>query len=308
MSGSGKDRDDEDPEGRSWIQTFGQSILLIGAIAGIAAIGIAIRDNVSNNEAFILAELDFFLALTLMVSLGSILLLRRKLQRARSYYDKRHMETMLHAVDILREQPPKQDHVHQFTQIIEEYIIHGESGSFNWVLEGFNATDNPSEAMVVKLSGDAPSDFVELNFHALDLRSEETVMSHTIMVDNAYLKVVSIQFPAPLSPAEYFKIRVSCHWDNIFPRVQRNKYVFFNWSAYAAKGVDRHVCRLKSDRRIIDFTLETLAATTKEREKSPIEPSAGSGGNGFALEWLVTNSSEIYLLTFILTNQSPRAS
>src|SRR5713226_8458574 len=53
---------------------------------------------------------------------------------------------------------PLSDTWHHFTFVEEEYIIHGDDGTYNWILSGSNTLDKPSQYLTVKFSGDAPID------------------------------------------------------------------------------------------------------------------------------------------------------
>ena len=194
-------------------------------------------------------------------------------------------------------QPPYSDTQHHLTYVREEYVVHGDDGTFNWILKGHNALDSPSQSLFVKISGDSPVDVTELPLTVLDRLHGDRPLTTTCVTDRPNCKAYAIEFERPLEPMQAFEIQVNCRWDNTFIRTRRRDYVFFSWGAFAALGIDRLIGRLVCDTTIADFVLERFDDGQRLRE--PRQPRVmDSSSKHTVLEWEVLNPRSIYVLSF----------
>jgi hypothetical protein len=218
---------------------------------------------------------------------------RGELQRFRGLF-----EGML-ALFLYTTEQPQVDIKHHYTLIQEEYVIHKDDGMYNWVLRGRNTLNEPSAGVVLKLSGDSPSDLSSLSLAITDGITNQRFADGYLQVlnDLPYLKVFDIIFAKPIEKDEAFDLRVSCRWDNTFARSRRYDYVFFPWGQYAALGIDKSIGRLVSDVPISDFVLERLESGRLEKERA--QPKlVDTSAHHFVLEWEVSNPRHVYILRF----------
>jgi hypothetical protein len=191
---------------------------------------------------------------------------------------------------------PRSDKMHHFDCITEEYVIHGSDGTYNWVFEGQCVAER-SRYMVVKISGDSPCDGSALAFSATDLNGSDRKLDYRIRVDQPYCKVVAIFFRQELRKDDAFHIKVSCRWDNTFPRTRRFDYVFSPWGVYMNAGVEKIIGRLVADVKLVDFSLNKLE--DGEWVRTAAQPrEVHSSRRHTELEWEATNPSHIYQLAF----------
>ena len=190
---------------------------------------------------------------------------------------------------------PRSDQSHRFRCITEEYNIHGSNGTYNWEFEG-TCVAQRSRHLILKVSGDSPCDGIALAFSAKDV-CHDRKLDHRIRVDLPYCKVVAVFFTEELRQGDEFHIKVSCRWDNTFPRSRRFDYVFSPWGAYMSAGVERIVGRLVADVKLIDFSLNKLEDGEWVRTASqPRE--VHSSKRHTELEWESTNPTHVYQLAF----------
>jgi hypothetical protein len=194
---------------------------------------------------------------------------------------------------------PTSDTKHHFTFLEEEYIIHGDDGTYNWMLQGYNTLDEPSQTLTVKFSGDAPVDISSLVLSVMDNSTGQRYHEKQIRAikDFPYLKIIDIAFPKPIGKDECFDLRLSCRWNNTFPRSRRYDYVFFPFGYYAAKGIDKLLVRLVCDVPLCDFELHRLESgrLLKELTQPKI---VDRGRKHFTLEWEISHPRHVYILKF----------
>ncbi len=194
---------------------------------------------------------------------------------------------------------PTADIKHHFTFLEEEYIIHGGNGTYNWILEGRNTLDEYSQSLTLKFSGDAPTDTSALALSVVDDLTGQRYHDKQIKIakDLPYLKTFEVIFPEPIAKEEQFKLRLSCRWDNTFPRSRRYDYVFFPLGYYAAKGIDKLLVRLVCDVPLNDFILSRLDSGRLVKEHT--QPRILSrGSKHFVLEWEVSQPQHVFVLQF----------
>ncbi len=155
-------------------------------------------------------------------------------------------------------QPPRTDTQHHLTYVREEYIVHGDDGTFNYVLAGYNALDTESATLFVKVAGDSPMDVSRIQLTAIDRLNGDAELQVTCIGDRPNSKAYSIEFLSPLQHQEPFEIKVICRWDKTFLRSRIHDYVYFQWGAFAELGIDRLVGRLVCDVAVTDFVLERI--------------------------------------------------
>jgi hypothetical protein len=191
---------------------------------------------------------------------------------------------------------PRVDAVHHFNCITEEFFIHGNDGSFNWTFDGV-CTAQRSNALVLKVSGDSPSDVNAMDISITDQLANGAPLAYDVLTDRPYCKVIQTYFPRSLGPGGQFKIRFSCRWNNTFPRSRRKDYVFSSWASYAAAGIDRIVGRLVVDLPINNFKLAKLEdGAWTETAHQPRE--VDSSRTRTELEWNIASPAHVYLLSF----------
>jgi hypothetical protein len=194
-------------------------------------------------------------------------------------------------------QPPHSDTQHHLTYVREEYVVHGDDGTFNWIVEGYNALDTPSPTLFVKISGDSPLDVTELPLTVLDRLRGDAPLRTACVGDRPNCKAYAVEFQNPLEPRQNFSIQVNCRWKNTFIRTRRRDYVFFSWGEFASLGIDRLTGRLVCDIPIVDFVLERFDDGQRLRE--PRQPQVmDSSAKHTVLEWEVLNPRSIYVLSF----------
>ena len=96
-------------------------------------------------------------------------------------------------------EPPVEDPHHRYTLDEEEIIIQGEDGIFNWHLQGVNVSGTASHSLVLKVSGDSPTDIATMGVSVVDKRTGERFPQDHIKVvkDYPYMKVFELVFPKP---------------------------------------------------------------------------------------------------------------
>lgn len=196
-------------------------------------------------------------------------------------------------------EPPFFDTRHHFTFIEEEYIIHGDNGTYNWILRGFNTLDKPSQFLTVKFSGDAPIDISSLALSVIDNLTGQRYHDKQIRLvkDMPYLKIFDIIFSKSIIKGQYFELKLSCRWDNTFPRSRKHDYVFFPLGYYAIKGIDKMFVRFVSDVPISYFVLYRL--DSGHLVKEPAQPKiVDKARRHFTLEWENSNPECVYILRF----------
>jgi hypothetical protein len=194
---------------------------------------------------------------------------------------------------------PFPDRKHHFTFVQEEYVVHGDDGIYNWILQGCNVLHRPSQSLIVKFAGDTPVDISSLALSVLDKSTGQRYSDKQIRMlkDLPYLKVFELLFAKPISEDECFDLSLSCRWDNTFARARRYDYVFFAWGYCATQGIDKLVGRLVCDVPIADFVLEKIEAGRLQKEHS--QPKlVDTSSKHFVLEWEVSNPQHVYLLRF----------
>jgi hypothetical protein len=194
-------------------------------------------------------------------------------------------------------QPPYFDDHHHFTYVREEYVVHGDDGTYNWTLSGRNVRESDSEAIYVKISGDSPIDLSELSIKSVDKLHDDGQLSISCVGDRPNCKVFAVQFARPVRPGESFEVQLSCRWDNTFLRSHMRDYVFFSWGAFATLGIERLVGRLVCDTPVTDFILERFDEGQRLRE--PHQPRVvDTSERHTVLEWEVRDPRSIYVLSF----------
>ena len=194
-------------------------------------------------------------------------------------------------------QPPYTDDRHHLSFVREEYVVHGDDGTYNWTLSGQNASDSVSQSIYVKISGDSPIDLTELPVTVIDRLHGDAQLRFSCIGDRPNCKAFSIDFVQPLSPGDAFELQLSCRWDNTFLRTHTRDYVFFSWGAFAALGIDRFIGRLVCDTPVTDFVLERFDDGQRLRE--PRQPRVvDTSDRHTVLEWEVLNPTSIYVLSF----------
>jgi hypothetical protein len=236
-----------------------------------------------------------------IVGLGDDLVsLRRAAEAAGELGDVAHVDGLakgLLGLMVHLTQPPYADDRHHLTFVREEYIVHGDDGTYNWTLSGLNASNASSSAIFVKISGDSPIDLSELPMLAVDKMNQDSELVISCIGDRPNCKAFAIQFTAPLNPGEVFEIQLTCRWDNTFLRTHKRDYVFFSWGAFATLGIDRLIGRLVCDTPVTDFILERFDDGQRLRE--PRQPRVvDSSARHTVLEWEVASPRSIYVLSF----------
>ncbi len=194
-------------------------------------------------------------------------------------------------------QPPHTDTQHHMTYVREEYIVHGDDGTFNWLLVGHNALQTDSSTLFIKIAGDSPLDISEIPISAIDRLHDDTELNITCIGDRPNSKAYSIEFLEPLHAGDTFEIQLNCRWDKTFLRTRQHDYVYFQWGAFAELGIDRLVGRLVCDVPIADFVLERLEDGKRLRE--PKQPRVMDASDRHTvLEWEVIHPIAIYVLSF----------
>jgi hypothetical protein len=194
-------------------------------------------------------------------------------------------------------QPPYTDSPHHLDYVREEYVVHGDDGTYNWTLSGNNALEADSRSIFVKISGDSPIDVSELPVTATDRLHGDVQLNLSCIGDRPNCKAFAIEFLSPLSPGEAFELQLSCRWDNTFLRTHKRDYVFFSWGAFAALGIDRLIGRLVCDTPVTDFVLERFDDGQRLREsRQPLV--LDTSDRHTVLEWEVFSPRSIYVLSF----------
>jgi hypothetical protein len=255
-----------------------------------------------------LAEAVYFLTLALSAVTFLYLRLKGEYRRFREQYAEiaRTIEQleraellskgMLSLILYLTEKPVNDDQ-HHFTYIEEEYAIHGDDGTYKWIIEGQNIRLTPSSELILKIAGDAPVDHRELGLRVKDEISDKWMDDIRLLKDDAFYKVYAVKFPVPLGRGDTFRLSANCRWNNAFTRSRQYDYVFSAWSAYAAHGVDRFVGRIVSDVPLSQFILERLEEG--QRVKDPVQPRiVDTSRTHTVLEWEISNPQHVFLLTF----------
>ena len=191
---------------------------------------------------------------------------------------------------------PREDQVHHFRCITEEYYIHGSDGTFNWTFDG-ECTAQRSIDLIIKVSGDSPCDVDALAISVTDVLHKDTKLDYQVLTDRPYCKVLIIYFAKPLGNGDQFKIHFSCRWNNTFPRTRQYDYVFSYWGTYCSEGVDRILGRLACDLPLSNFRLQKLEdGKWSDTTHQPRE--VDSSRNRTELEWDIVNPGHVYLLRF----------
>lgn len=194
-------------------------------------------------------------------------------------------------------QPPYADDQHHLTYVREEYVVHGDDGTYNWTLCGKNALNSDSSCIYIKISGDSPIDLSELPITSIDKLNGDNRLNMSCIGDRPNCKAFAIQFTNPIAPGQSFEIQLSCRWDNTFLRTHKRDYVFFSWGAFATLGIDRLIGRLVCDTPVTDFALERFDDGQRLRE--PRQPRVvDTSDRHTVLEWEVLNPRSIYVLSF----------
>lgn len=195
-------------------------------------------------------------------------------------------------------QEPTRDRRHHYSLVREEYIIDDDDdGTFSWLLEGTNVSDDASNELVLKITGDTAADLVTFQVAARD-HSSDRALTVAILTDLPLIKVCAVQFAEPVRPGDAFAIKVTCRWPTAFLRDRIDDYVFLAWGYFALCGVDLLEGRIRSNGPIVSSRLERIGA-----EGVPIvEPGqprhviATSGRD--ELEWSLENPRSMYLVRF----------
>jgi hypothetical protein len=191
---------------------------------------------------------------------------------------------------------PRIDLTHHFNCITEEFFIHGNDGSFNWTFDGACAAHR-SNSIVLKVSGDSPSDVVAMDITVTDELHGGSALAFDVLTDKAYCKVIQAYFTHALGDGDPFRIRFSCRWNNTFPKSRRKDYVFSSWAYYAGCGIDRIVGRLVADSPIYNFKLAKFEdGSWTETAHQPRE--VDSSRTRTELEWNIASPAHVYLLSF----------
>lgn len=192
---------------------------------------------------------------------------------------------------------PPHDEQHRFSRILEEYVIHGDDGTYNWRLLGSNAGTEASEEMTIKVAGDGPLDEADFQISVTDGATREELEDVNICEDTPHIKTLTIPFPKPLTPGESFDLHVSARWKNSFLRSRRDDYVFFVWGHYPVNGVDELVARLVSDVPLTN--MELLALSASGAAPATVQPQVvDSSRNHYTVECKVKHPREVFLLKF----------
>jgi hypothetical protein len=192
---------------------------------------------------------------------------------------------------------PRADYFHHYTYVLEEYAIHGNDGTYNWTLRGYNAADTPSPRLVVKFWGDRPTDAKALDISVVDVLHPEQEPKVELIADLPYFKSVAILFDPPLRPNDEFFLKVSCRWDNTFTREREHDHIMFGAGILAAKGLDRHTGRLICDLPISNFVMEEF--TMQGLRVASTQPhQVESTFHRTILEWQARDNTALFLLRF----------
>lgn len=194
-------------------------------------------------------------------------------------------------------QPPYTDTQHHLTCVREEYIVHGDDGTFNYFLTGYNDLETDSATLFVKVAGDSPLDVKQLPLTAIDRLHGDTELTVTCIGDRPNCKAYAIEFLTPLHRNDAFDIQVNCRWDKTFLRSRQHDYAYFQWGAFAERGIDRLIGRLVCDVPVTDFVLDRIDDGRRLRE--PRQPRVmDSSDRHTVLEWEVIRPVAIYVLSF----------
>ena len=192
---------------------------------------------------------------------------------------------------------PRADTRHHLTFVKEEYTIIRDDGIYTWTLEGFNVLSTPSRAIYVKITGDSPVDAAEIPIDVVDRLHGERKLVAKCIGDRPNCKTYAIEFLEPLQMGAEFRIRLSCRWNNTFPRSRSRDYVYSGWGSFAAQGIDRLVGRLVCDTPITDVLLERIEDAQKLREpRQPLIEEVAPQRS--IVEWEVPHPQSIYVLSF----------
>ncbi|MGN9788767.1 hypothetical protein ACTMTF_45745 [Nonomuraea sp. ZG12] len=192
---------------------------------------------------------------------------------------------------------PRGDYSHHYTQVIEEYAIHGDDGTYIWTLRGYNATSKPSEKIGVKFIGDRPMSAQALDITVVDLLQPENDLKVELVTDLPHYKSIAVFFGSSLPPQGEFALKISCRWNETFTRERRFDYVMFVMGVVAARGVDRMTGRLICDLPIVDFRLEECSHNGLL--PAAVQPhQVDSTSHRTILEWHARDPKSMYLLRF----------
>lgn len=191
---------------------------------------------------------------------------------------------------------PRTDSEHHFQCITEEFVVQGNDGTFNWTFDG-TCHATRSNALVLKVSGDSPSDIDALDISVTDELKGRTALTYDVLTDRPYCKVIQIYFKRTLRTGEPFKVRFSCRWNNTFPQSRQKDYVFSSWASYAQAGIDRISGKLVIDQAVDSVKLEKLQDGTWVATSH--QPRVmDSSRSRTEIEWNIANPAHVYLISF----------
>lgn len=199
--------------------------------------------------------------------------------------------------------PPHSDDVHHYTLIHEAYVIHRHAGTFTWTLQGFNASDEVSSEIMLKVSGDTALASERLAPGGVDVDTRRP-LNISVVIDQPSIKVCKVEFPEPLAPNAWFHIRVSCRWENAFQMTEGDDYVFIPWGSFATRGVDRLEGTLTSDVTIHESTLALLEGAVVVRKEPGLPFHKTNSGGQSVLEWAIDKPEGLYRVAFSRKAQS----
>jgi hypothetical protein len=193
--------------------------------------------------------------------------------------------------------PPFSDDSHRYTLIHEVYVINNQAGNFTWTLQGYNASDEETSAIMLKVAGDTALASDRFSLHGTDVATGAALVV-TPVSDQPSIKVRKVAFPVPLGPNETFHIRVSCRWENAFQMTDGDDYVFIPWGSFATRGVERLEGQLYSNVAIHRSTLALLKGAQVVREEFGLPHHRVSADGQSMLSWLIEEPEGLYRVTF----------
>ena len=283
------------------LRVLGYPAYVIGP-AVLAWVGMAIViSQATSNQAWVVVYAE-------SVVLVAVLLFAADMARGSSSVQARALDQVMAGMVSLAAYvyfDPLQDHRHHYTEVEEEYVVAGQDGTYSWNLSGYNASEEFSDALILKFGGDSPVDPGQLQVQARD-RATSVFLPTTIVRDEPFVKAVRVSFPKPLAPGDGFGLRISVAWPNTFPRSRSHDYVFFVFGQYAATPVDRLTCRLICDVPVKDAQIFTPGGDGLVSTGRPpvVIPSPGYN----VVEWIVTDADKLYVMRFRKSSRHESAS
>lgn len=147
------------------------------------------------------------------------------------------------AYQFLEPDPLSEDVRHFYNEQTWQFEIDGRDGVYRASISVTNMHTDPTEFIPVKVSGDSPVLFEDIEAYFVDKKTNTKypVDKDDMIYDKPYVKCFRVNFPSPLQRGDTFEAEVVCKWPGTFSK--RDDFVFMAFQRFT-QGVRRATAKV----------------------------------------------------------------